>query len=335
LVLAMVSGVALSSLAQSRQPPAAGRILFTRFDALYVTDASGAQRRLLATGVRAAALSLDGDLVVYADAKAIRVLSLVSGQSATLASVPDGRIDGLAWSPTQTSVAYQILRDNGSNLFLAAYPPRKEPPRNLGPWYETISFSPDGKLILHPAHLAGRTHHGLEVVHVDTGNRDVVFAAPDLRYIYDAEYSPDGSHIAFTLSQPPPPASPEEEPDCSGPELHLWVLAVGAKAPVEIDLSRVQTDWTNVKDFDWSPDGKGPANGVFVTSVDQRVQFKLSRGQQSLGATFAPDRKQVVFTEYGDDGTHPQLVIGELATRRLSPVAHTRSEEVPTALDWK
>jgi Tol biopolymer transport system component len=189
----------------------------------------------------------------------------------------------------------------------------------------------------------------LEVVHVDTGKRDVVFAAPDLRYIFDAEYSPDGSHIAFTMSQPPPPASSEEEPDCSGPELHLWVLAVGSKSLVEIDLSRVQKDWTNVKEFGWSPDGKflavgigtvdcdypGTANGVFVTSVDQRVQFKLSRGQQSLGATFAPDGKQVVFTEYGDDGTHPQLVIGELATRKLTPIPNTRSEEVPTALDWK
>ncbi len=349
LVLAMATGVALSSLAQGRQPPEAGRILFTRFDALYVTDASGSQRRLLAKGVRAAALSPDGDLVAYADETAVRVLSLVSGQSATLANVKDGRIEGLTWSPTQTSVAYQFVQKNGSKLFLAAYPPRKEPPRDLGPWYETISFSPDGKLILHPAHIAGRTNHGLEVVLVDTGKREVVFAAPDHRYIFEAEYSPDGSHIAFTMSQPPPPASPEDEPDCSGPELHLWVLAVGSKSPVEIDLSRVQKEWTNVKDFAWSPDGKflavgigtvdcdypGTANGVFVTSVDQTVQFKLSRGQQSLGATFAPDGKKVVFTEYGDDGTHPQLVIGELAARKLTPIPNTRSEEVPTALDWK
>jgi Tol biopolymer transport system component len=246
-------------------------------------------------------------------------------------------------------VAYQLARADGSKLFLADYPPRNEPPRNLGPWYETISFSPDGTFLLHPAFLAGKTTHILEVVHVHSGKRDLVFQAPDLRHIFDAEYSPDGSHIAFTLSQPPPPASREEEPDCSEPELHLWVLAVNSKSLVEIDLSRVQKEWTNVKDFAWSPDGKflavgigtvdcdypGTANGVFITSLDQKVQFKLSRGQQSLGALFAPDGKQVVFTDYGDYGTHPQLVIGELATRKLTPIPTTRSDEVPTALDWK
>jgi len=349
LVLTMIAGVALSSVAQGREPPQVGRILYTRFDALYVTDVSGSQGRLLVKGVRAAALSPEGDLVAYADEKAIRVLSLANGQSVTLASWQDGRIEGLAWSPIQTAVAYQLAQADGSKLFLAAYPPRTEPARNLGPWYEAISFSPNGKLILHPAHLAGTTNHGLEVVHVDTGKRDVLFAAPALRSIFEAEYSPDGSRIAFTLSQPPPPAPPEDEPDCSGPELHLWVLTVDSKSLVEIDLSRVQQAWTNVKDFAWSPDGKflaigigtvdcdypGSANGVFVTSVDQTVQFKLSRGQQSLGALFAPDGKQVVFTEYGDDAYHPQLVVGELATRKLTPIANTRSHEVPTALDWK
>jgi len=349
VLLAMAISVALSSGAQGRQPPKAARILYTRFDALYVTDVSGSQGRLLVKGVWAAALSPDGDLVAYADEKAIRVLSLANGQSVTLASWQDGRIEGLAWSPTQTAVAYQLARADGSKLFLAAYPPRTDPPRNLGPWYETISFSPNGKLILHPANLAGTTSHGLEVVHVDTGQREVLFAAPALRSIFEAEYSPDGSRIAFTLSQPPPPAPPEDEPDCSGPELHLWVLTVDSKSLVEIDLSRVQQAWTNVKDFAWSPDSKflavgigtvdcdypGTANGVFITSVDQTVQFKLSRGQQSLGALFAPDGKQVVFTEYSDDEAHPQLVIGELASRKLTPLANTRSNEVPTVVDWK
>jgi len=349
LLRAMAIAVALSSAAQGRQPPKAARILYTTFDALYVTDASGAQGRLLAKGVRAAALSPDGDLVAYADEKTIRILSLVTGQSVTLASWQAGRIEGLAWSPTQTTVAYQLAQADGAKLFLAAYPPRTEPPRNLGPWYETMSFSPNGKLLLHPANLAGTTNHGLEVVHVDTGKRDVLFVAADLRAIFEAEYSPDGSRIAFTLSQPPPPPPPDDETDCSGPELHLWVLTVDSRSLVEIDLRRVQQAWTNVKDFAWSPDGKflavgigtvdcdypGTANGVFITSVDQTVQFKLSRGQQSLGALFAPDGKQVVFTEYADDAYHPQLVIGELATRKLTPLPNTRSKEVPTALDWK
>ena len=81
VLLAMAISVALSSGAQGRQPPKAARILYTRFDALYVTDVSGSQGRLLVKGVWAAALSPDGDLVAYADEKAIRVLSLANPSS--------------------------------------------------------------------------------------------------------------------------------------------------------------------------------------------------------------------------------------------------------------
>jgi Tol biopolymer transport system component len=116
-------------------------------------------------------------------------------------------------------------------------------------------------------------------------------------------------------------------------------------------LSRVQPQWTNVKDFAWSPDGKrltvgigtndcdypGSANGVFVTSLDQTVQFKLSRGEQSLRAIFSPDGKKAVFTEYTAGGLYsPQLMIGDLATRKLTPLANTRSaRDVPTAVGWR
>lgn len=153
------------------------------------------------------------------------------------------------------------------------------------------------------------------------------------------------------MSEPPPPAPPADEPECGGPERRLWVLAVGSKTPVEIKLSRVQQQWTNVKDFAWSPDGKrltvgigtndcdypGSANGVFVTSLDQTVQFKLSRGEQSLRAICSPDGKKAVFTEYTDAAAHPQLMIGDLATRELTPVADTRSSgnDVPTAVGWR
>ncbi len=349
LFLAVVTGISATSVAQDRRPSRPERILFATFDGVYVTGAGGSTRQLLAKDSGAVALSPDGNLVAYADEKVVRVMSLVNGHSLMLVNLRAGRVGGVAWSPTQKAVAYVVQGGNSEDLFLVAYPPRNEPPRNLGHWYESISFSPDGRSIVHPAFAAGKTNHVLEAVTVETGQREVLFEAPELRSIFEAQYSPDGSHIAFIMSQPPPPASPDDGPDCGRPELHLWILAVGSKSPVEIDLSRVQKEWTNAKDFSWSPDGKllavgigtvdcdypGTANGVFVTSVDQKRQFKLSRGAQSLRATFSPDGKRVVFTEYSDEGTHPQLMIGELATRKLTPVGHTRSDEVPTAIGWK
>lgn len=349
LLLVVVTGTSATSVAQDRHPSRPARILFATFDGVYVTGAGRSTRLPLAKDSGAVALSPDGDLVAYADGKAVRVMSLVNGHSLTLVNLKAGRIGGVVWSPTQKAVAYVVQGGNSEDLFLVAYPPRNEPPRNLGHWYETISFSPDGRSIVHPAFAAGKTTHVLEAVNVETGKREVLFEAPELRSIFEAQYSPDGSHIAFIMSQPPPPASPDDEPDCGGPELHLWILAVGSKLPTEIDLGRVQKEWTNVKDFSWSPDGKllavgigtvdcdypGAANGVLVTSVDQKRQFQLSRGAQSLRAMFSPDGKGVVFTEYSDEGTHPQLMIGDLATRKLTPVAHTRSDEVPTAIGWK
>jgi len=361
-VLVGVMGATSISIAQGPQPAQSGRILVATDDeGLYVTDARGLQsKQLLKDSPRAAALSPHGDLVAYADKSAVRVVSLLDGQSVTLATLQRERIGGVAWSPNQKAVAY-ITGDVQGDLFLAAYPPGSQPPRNLGPWYQTISFSPDGKLILHPANVPWKTYQVLETVNVETGKRQVLFEAPEQRGIFTAHYSPGGSHIAFMMSQPPPPAPPADEPECGHSDLRLWVLAVGSKTPVEINLSRMQPQWTNVKDFAWSPDGKrltvgigtndcdypGSANGVFVTSLDQTVQFKLSRGEQSLRAIFSPDGKKAVFTEYtaGEwhppcGEWHPQLMIGDLATRKLTPVANTRSADacrppVPTAVGWR
>jgi hypothetical protein len=181
IVLVSVMGAISISIAQVPQPAQSWRILFATFEGLYVTDAGGLQSKQLLKGPTwAAALSPHGDLVAYADERAVRVVSLLNGQSLTLASLRGERIGAVAWSPNQRVVAY-ITGEVQGDLVLAAYPPGSQPPRNLGPWYETISFSPDGKWILHPAHVPGKTIQDfrsvLETVNVETGKRQVLFEA--------------------------------------------------------------------------------------------------------------------------------------------------------------
>jgi hypothetical protein len=101
-VLVGVMGATSISIAQGPQPVQSGRILFATFEGLYVTDASGLQSKQLLKGPPwAAALSPHGDLVAYADERAVRVVSLLNGQSLTLASLRGERVDTVAWSPNQ------------------------------------------------------------------------------------------------------------------------------------------------------------------------------------------------------------------------------------------
>lgn len=346
LFLAVLGGAALPCVSSGGAATRSQRILFRSSDALYVMDASGLHKQRIADHFRVAALSPDGNLVAFSDEEGVRVISLLNGQSVTLARLKEGRVESLAWSPTETAVAYDVIGKSW-DLFLAPYPPGNDPPRNLGQWYETISFSPDGKFILHPT--VGSGGNGvvatLEAVNVESGKRKLLYQGN--KVIWEAQYSPDGSHIAFMMTEVDPPGS-DEEPDCSGPELSLWVLSVGSKTPVKIDLSGVDKTLTNVKDFEWSPDGKllaagigtvdcdypGSAGAVFVTSLDQKVQFKLSRGQLSLQARFSPDGRSIMFTDFSD--YPPKLVIGDLSTRELSPVpALVSGEDRDSVIDWK
>ena len=185
-VLVGVMGATGISIAQGPQPAQSGRILFETVEGLYVTDASGLQSKQLLKGPTfAAALSPHGDLVANADERAVRVVSLLNGQSLTLASLRGERIGAVAWSPNQRVVAY-ITGEVQGDLVLAAYPPGSQPPRNLGPWYLDISFSPDGKSILHPANVPWKTYQVLETVNVETGKRQVLFQTQEERSITEA-----------------------------------------------------------------------------------------------------------------------------------------------------
>jgi hypothetical protein len=59
-------------------------------------------------------------------------------------------IAGIRAYLNQLDAVHQV-RMKSWDLFLASYSPSGDAPRNLGHWYETMSFSPDGKFIVHPS----------------------------------------------------------------------------------------------------------------------------------------------------------------------------------------
>jgi Tol biopolymer transport system component len=335
LLFIVMIGLAGQSVSADDAKPRGNRILIRESNTLFVMDPGGMSPRKIAENAEAAALSRDGNLVAYVADKAVHVFSLLDGQSVTVARFADGSVQSLAWSPDQRSIAYDVVGKSW-DLFLASYPPSGDPPRNLGHWYETISFSPDGKFIVHPSfNLTG--HPGppdfLETVNVETGKREAIYKG--VTTIWDAKYSPDGSSIAFMMTDP---KDNNGKRDSGGSVCDLWLLRLDSKKAVKIRRG--------VFDFDWSPDGRFLAIGtgtevgdyppddgaVFISSADGKDQFQISKDAPSLRAKFSPDSKEVIFV----DSNASRYVIGNISTRKLSPVAASGPNGYGSIVcDWK
>lgn len=337
LFLLLLIGPACRRLAADDIKLPGKHLLIQESAALFVQDPDGTNRRQIAEKADAAALSPDGSLVAYAAGKAVRVFSLLDGQSVTVARFTDGSVSTLAWSPDQKSIAYDMgVRTKSWDLFLASYPPAGAAPRNLGHWYENLSFSPNGKFIVHPAFDATRPPgppNILETVNVETGKRETIYKG--VTTIWEANYSPDGSSIAFMMTDPEDNAA---ERDSGGAVIDLWLLRLDSKKAVRI--------MRGVFDFDWSPDGKflaiskgtevgdyPPDDGaVFISSVDGKDQFQISKNAPSVSAKFSPDSREVIFKEFNAY----RLVIADLATRKLTLVHAYRPEEYGCVVyGWK
>lgn len=337
LVLVPLIGLACYCLAANDIRTPGKHVLVKESGTLFVQNPDGANRLKIAENAAAAALSRDGNLVAYADDKAVSVFSLLDGQSVTVAHLTDGDVNTLAWSPDQKSIAYDmVVRMKSWDLYLASYPPIGAPPRNLGHWYETISFSPNGKFIVHPS-FDQTSPPGppsiLETVNVETGKRETIYKG--ITTIWEAKYSPDGSSIAFMMTDP---KDNESERDSGGAVTDLWLLRLDSKKALKI--------MPGVFDFDWSPDGRFLAIGtgtdvgdyppddgaVFISSVDGKEHFQLSKNAPSMRAKFSPDSKQVMFVDFNAS----RFVIGDISTRKLSPVAGTGTGGYEFVVcDWK
>src|SRR5271163_1685723 len=244
LLFIVMIGLAGQSLSADDAKPRGNRILIKESSTLFVMDPSGISPRKIAENAEAAALSRDGNLVAYADDKGVHVFSLLDGHTVTVARFTDGSVQSLAWSPDQRSIAFDVLGKSW-DLFLASYPPSRNLPRDLGHWYETVSFSPNGKFIVHPSFDATRRPGPpdfLETVNLETGKREAIYKG--VTTIWDAKYSPDGSSIAFMMTDP---KDNNGERDSGGSVCDLWLLHLDSKKAVKI--------MRGVFDFDWSPDG--------------------------------------------------------------------------------
>lgn len=336
-VFAILLGLACHSLPANDVKTPGNHVLIMEAGTLFVQNPDGTNRRKIAENTATAALSRDGNLIAYADGKAVHVFSLLDGQSVTVAQLNAGSVNNLAWSPDQKSIAYDVMvRMKSWDLFLASYPAAGGAPRNLGHWYETFSFSPDGKFIVHPSFdPAGPPGppNILETVSVETGKREKIYKG--LTTIWDAKYSPDGSSIAFLMTDP---KDNERDNDSGGAVTDLWLLRLDSKKAVKI--------MPGVFDFDWSPDGRFLAIGkgtdvgdyppddgaVFISSVDGKDQFQLSKNAPSLRAKFSPDSKQVIFVDFNAS----RFVIGDISTRKLNPVPGTSAGGYAFVVcDWK
>jgi Tol biopolymer transport system component len=339
-----VTKSAANGLANSATSPGAGdvgtrgkRVLIEEAGTLLLTDPDGANRRKIAENASAAAFSPDGNLVAYADKQGVHVLSLLDGQSVSLVELSEGDVDSVVWSPDQKHLAFDVeIRMKSWDLFLASYPPAGDAPRNLGHWYESVSFSPNGKFIVHPSFDpsgAPGPPDILETVNVETGKRETIYRGATT--IWDAKYAPDGSSIAFTMTDP---KDNDSENDSGGSVCDLWIL--------HLDSKKAEKIMPGVFDFHWSPDGRFLAIGtgtdvgdyppddgtVFISSSDGKDQFQLSKNAPSLGAIFSPDSKEVIFKDFNG----PRLVIGDLATRKLIPLTGSApGGDQYVVYDWK
>ena len=337
LLILILIALAVHSVSAGDAKTRGQRVLIKESATLLLTDPDGTNRRKIAENVWAAAFSPDGNLVAYADKQGAYVFSLLDSKSVTLAQVTEGHVDSLAWSPDQKHLAYDVeVRMKSWDLYLASYPPNGDAPRNLGHWYETMSFSPNGKFIVHPSFDETGPPSPpdiLETVNVETGKRETIYKG--VTTIWEAKYSPDGSTIAFMMTDS---EDDDSERDFGGSVCDLWLLRLGSKEAVKI--------MSGVYDFDWSPDGRflaigtgsvegayPPGDGaVFISSLDGKDQFQLSKNAPSLGAKFSPDSKEVMFVDFNAS----RLIIGDLATRKLTPqaVSGPRGDEY-IVCDWK
>ncbi len=84
--------------------------------------------------------------------------------------------------------------------------------------------------------------------------------------------------------------------------------------------------------FKSGPGHHPPSAAVFISSVDGKDQFQISKDAPSLRAKFSPDSKEVMFVDFNAS----RFVVGNISTRKLTPVAGSGANGYEYIVcDWK
>jgi Tol biopolymer transport system component len=260
-----------------------------------------------------ATFSPDRRFIAFTRDQQLLVLNLATHATDEIVQLPEGaRFAQVEWAPNGKAIAYEVIaRGKSDDLFIAPLASQRGQPRNLGHWYQGFSFSPDGSRIVHAINLP----FALETVDTTSGVRTILHKAGNV--VWTAQFSPDGKYIAYTQTVTPPgdpSQSADDDEDCANPpnELHLLSLVDGSDTTVKMHDPQAPS---GVYHFAWSPDSRrialelgtpdcGYPTGdaaVFVTSVDQKDQLKISNESASYEPVFSPDGSGVVFMDASHD----------------------------------
>jgi Tol biopolymer transport system component len=305
--------------------------------------------RVVTESMISAAVSRDGQTLAFtrnedprstSSPQVLSVIPLNGGIARPVARVPSGTHFGyLAWLPDASSILFE---GKDGHLFLANPSLNGASPRDLGPWYQGLSISPDGSKIVHAVNAPVM---GLEVLDLASGRRTLIHKAS--KVVWSAQFSPDGQWIAYEMTLHDPPAASDDEPDCSGPTIGLRLHSLRTNADTAVRIAAPK-DWDNVKSFAWSPDSKrlavtvgttdcdypGSANGVFVTSLDLKSQRRVSDGNMAFEPVFSPDGSSLAYIDFSDSPA--KLIRYDFATGLRTLIRRgTQSDNYYRLLDWR
>src|SRR5712671_898281 len=292
-----------------------GSLLVESYGKRMLSGMDGVQRSL-APSIGLAALSPDGRNVAFTqnenprELQSAQMLSIVpvgGGSARLIGQIPSGsHFESLGWMPDGNAVVFQ---GKGGHLFIAAIASGSAAPRDLGPWYQGFSVSPDGTKIVHAVNSPDM---GLETLDVSSGKRTLIHKSS--RIVWRATFSPDGQWIAYEATLRDPPRTKDDDPDCTPPTIGLRLYSIATKSDSAVTITTAPKDWDNVRSYAWSPDSKrlaltlgttdcdypGSANGVFIISLDRKSQMKASQGDMAFEPVFSPDGSSVAFVDFSD-----------------------------------
>jgi len=325
-----------------------GTLLVESYGKLLLIGTDGT-KRVLVDSMILAALSPDGRNVAFtqdenprAPANSTQILSVIptsGGVPKRIAQLLRGHFESLGWLPDGSAVVFQ---GKDGHLFLANLSATAGAPRDVGPWYQDFSVSPDGSKIVHAVNSPVM---GLEVLDVRSGQRTLIHKTN--RVLWSAKFSPDGQWIAYQITLRDPPRTTDDEPNCTPPTIGLRVYSIRGKTDDAVRIVAPK-DWENVKSFNWSPDSKrltltigttdcdypGSANGVFTTTLDMKSQARVSLGDMSFEPMFSPDGSAIAYVDFSDSPA--KLMRYDMTTRARTLIRQaTQEDNYFHLLEWK